>query len=271
MSKTGYKRHGFTIFLLSGCLMVMVFMGITLSTVLDGSYVKRVLTNDNNVALIRNYTNQKLGSLVNSYSPINNLSATTLSKSEVKKIINTSVDELYDGNPKLNTGDAILGTIGDNLKSESKAQGLNIGPEIDETLSSNKGIMDQIVNDNIGPINSALQNIKQIRGIVKTIILVAAILFILLAFRLRLKVGSNMLFLHHIGTVGICASILLAIVLVFIYYPVATYITSNVEYGVKDVLYNILNGIFTNYISILIMMFVLSIIDWGSTGKYKYN
>lgn len=271
MSKSIYNRHGFTLILLSLCLMIIVFMGITLSTVLNGNYVKKVVTSPSNVTLIKNYTNQKLGSIVDSYTPLNNLTATQLSDQQVKSIIDTSVNELYDGNPNLTIGSIVLSTIGDNLKKEAKADGLNIDTEIDQTVESNKGIMDQIVNNDIGPIDQSLQHIKQVKQIVKVTMAVAAIIFVLLAIRLRAKVDSNMLFLHHIGTVGICTAILLAVVLVIVYYPIATFITSNVEYNVRDVLYNILSGIFTSYISIVFMVFILSIIDWGSTGKYKYN
>lgn len=271
MSKSVYNRHGFTLILLSLCLMIVVFMGITLTTVLNGNYVKKVVSSDSNVSLIKNYTNQKLGSIVDSYSPFRDMSATQLSTGQVRSIIDTSVDELYDGDPNLTIGSVVLTTIGDNLKKQAKTNGLDIDSEIDQTVSSNKGIMDQIVNNDIGPIDQSLQHIKQIKQLVKASIIIAGIIFILLALRLRVKVKSNMLFLHHMGTVGICTAILLAIVLVIIYYPIASFITSNVEYNVRDVLYNILNGIFTSYISIVFMVFILSIIDWGSTGKYKYN
>ncbi|AKP68030.1 hypothetical protein [Companilactobacillus ginsenosidimutans] len=271
MSKSVYNRHGFTLILLSLCLMVIVFMGITLSTVLNGNYVKRVVSSESNVSLIKNYTNQKLGSIVDSYAAINDLEATQLSTDQVRTIIDSSVDELYDGDNNLTIGSVILSTIGDNLKKAAKTNGLNIDSEIDQTVSSNKGIMDQIVNNDIGPIDQSLQDIKQVQRIVKVIIGVASVLFVLLAIRLRRKTKSNMMFFHHMGTVGIITAILLAIMLVLIYYPIASYITSNVEYNVRDVLYNILNGIFTSYISIVFMVFILSIIDWGSTGKYKYN
>ncbi len=271
MSKSVYNRHGFTLVLLSLCLMVIVFSGITLSTVLNGNYVKRVVSSDSNVSLIKNYTNQKLGSIVDSYTSLNDLSATQLSNDQVKSIISSSVDELYDGDPDLTIGTVVLTTIGTNLKKEAKSNGLNIDSVIDQTVSSNKGTMDKIVNNDIGPIDEMLQNIKQLQRIVKAAIVVAGIIFVILAVRLRRKVGSNILFFHHMGTVGIITAILLAIMLVFVYYPVAGYITSNVEYNVRDVLYNILNGIFTSYISIIFMVFILSIVTWGSTGKYKYN
>ncbi|MCH4008998.1 hypothetical protein [Companilactobacillus sp.] len=271
MSKSVYNRHGFTLILLSLCLMIIVFLGITLSTVLNGNYVKKVVTSDSNVSLIKNYTNQKLGSVVDSYSPLKNMAATQLSTKQVKSIIDTSVDELYDGDPNLTIGSVVLATIGDNLKKQAKSDGLNIDTEVDQTVSSNKGIMDQIVNNDIGPIDESLQHIKEVKQLVKTVIIVASVIFILLAIRLRAKVGSNMIFLHHMGTVGIITAILLAIALVVMYYPIANLITSNVEYNIRDVLYNILNGIFTSYISIVFMVFIVSILDWGSTGKYKYN
>lgn len=273
MSKSVYNRHGFTLILLSLCMMVIVFMGITLSTVLNGKYVKKVVSSETNVTLIKNYANQKLGSIVDSYSPIriNQFSSTKLNDKEVKNIIDTSVDELYDGDPNLTIGSVVLTTIGEKLKREARSNGVNLDTDIDQTVESNRGIMDQIVDNDIGPIDQTLQHIKQIRALVKASIIVAGVIFILLAIRLRKKVGSNMIFLHHLGTVGICTSILLAIMLAIVYYPIAGFITSNVEYNVRDVLYNILNGIFTSYISIVFMVFILSIIDWGGTGKYKYN
>lgn len=271
MSKSVYNRHGFTLVLLSLCLMIIVFMGITLTTVLNGNYVKKVVSSDSNVSLIKNYTNQKLGSIVDSYTPFKNLSSTQLSSEQVKGIIDTSVDELYDGDPSLTIGSVVLTTIGDNIKKQAKADGLNIDTEVDQTVESNRGIMDQIVNNDIGPIDQSLQHIKQIKQFVKASIIVASIIFVLFAVRLWTKVKSKKLFFHHVGTVGIITAILLAIVLVIIYYPIASYITSNVEYNVRDVLYNVLNGIFTSYISIVFMVFILSIIDWGSTAKYKYN
>src|SRR5699024_9626039 len=102
MSKSlSYNRHGFTLVLLSICLMVIVFLGITLSTVLNSNYVKKVVSSETNVTLIRNYTNQRLGRLVNSYSVSSNLSAVTLTNNDVKKIISTSVDEVYNDDAQL--------------------------------------------------------------------------------------------------------------------------------------------------------------------------
>ncbi|KRK64251.1 hypothetical protein FC72_GL000563 [Companilactobacillus tucceti DSM 20183] len=270
MSKSlSYNRHGFTLFLLSICLMLIVFLGITLTTILNGDYVKKVISSDENVSLIRSYSNQKINRLVNSYSSVSSVS-TNLSRRDVKKIIGTSVDEVYDDDSKLTVGSSILDTIGGNLKRASKKQGLNIDAEINQTISVNKDLMNQMIDDDLGPINNLSIGIKRVRGIVKMIVLTLAIIFVLLAIRLRAKVGSSMLFFHHLGTVGICTSILLAILLAFIYFPIQDLISSNIEYNLHDVLYNVLNGIFLSYISIVFMVFILSLIDWGSTMKYKY-
>ncbi|WP_125713359.1 hypothetical protein [Companilactobacillus kedongensis] len=270
MSKSlSYNRHGFTLFLLSICLMLIVFLGITMTTVLNGNYVKKVVSSDENISLIRSYSNQKLSRLVNSYSSVSSIS-TDLSKHDIKKIINTSVDEMYDDDSKLTIGSSILDTIGGNLKKASKKQGLNIDAEINQTVSVNKNLMNQMIQDDLGPINNLSIAIKKVRGIVKVTIIVLAIIFVLLAIRLRAKVGSNMIFFHHIGTVGICTSILLSILLAFIYFPIQNLISSNIEYNLHDVLYNVLNGIFLSYISIVFMVLILSVIDWGSTMKYKY-
>jgi len=91
-----------------------------------------------------------------------------------------------------------------------------------------------------------------------------------LAIRLRVKVQSTMMFFHHLGTVGICTSILLALVLGCTYYPLQDLIVSNIDYNIRDVLYNVLNGIILSYISIIFMVFIVSLVDWGSTTKYKY-
>ncbi|AUI71923.1 hypothetical protein COSHB9_16980 [Companilactobacillus alimentarius] len=271
MSKSlSYNRHGFTLILLSICLMVIVFLGITLSTVLNSNYVKKVVNSETNVTLIKNYTNQRLGRLVNSYSISTNLSAVNLTNSDIKKIINTSVDEVYSDDSQLTIGSAILATISTKLKSEAKSYGLDIDPEIDSVIKSNEGLMNQIVNNDMGPIERVLVRIQTIKKLIKITMVAAAGIFILLALRLRIKVQSSMLFFHHLGTVGICTSILLAILLGCTYYPLQDLIVNNVDYNVRDVLYNILNGIFLSYISIIFMVFILSLIDWGSTMKYKY-
>lgn len=271
MSKSlSYNRHGFTLILLSVCLMVIVFLGITLSTVLNSNYVKKVVTREANVTLIKNYTNQRLGRLVNSYSASTNLSAVNLTNSDVKKIINTSVDQVYGDDSKLTIGSAILATISSKLKKEAQQYGLNIDSEIDTVINSNEDIMNQIVDNDLGPIEKVIVRIQTIKKLIKEAMIIAAIIFVLLAIRLRRKVGSNMLFFHHLGTVGICTSILLALLLVATYYPLQGLIVSNIDYNVRDVLYNVLNGILLSYISIIFMVFILSILEWGSTTKYKY-
>jgi hypothetical protein len=249
--------------------MIIVFLGITLSTLLNGNYVKKVVSSDENVSLIRSYTNQKLGRMVNSYSNISQISA-SLSNKEVKKIIDTSVDEVYGDDTNVSIGDVILSSIGTNLKSSAQKQGLSLDPEINQAVSVNKDLMNQMVNDDLGPIKEITTGIKNIKSIVKMTIIVSGIIFVLLALRLRMKVGSNMMFFHHLGTVGICTSILLGLMLGLIYYPLQNLIASNIEYNLHDVLYNVLNGIFLSYISIVFMVFILSLIDWGSTSKYKY-
>jgi hypothetical protein len=271
MSKSlSYNRHGFTLVLLSLCMMVIVFLGITLSTVLNSNYVKKVVSSDTNVTLIKNYTNQRLGRLVNSYSVSTNLSSVSLTNQDVKKIINTSVDEVYSDDSQLTIGSAILATISSKLKLEAKRNGLNIDSEIDTVIKSNEAIMNQIVDNDLGPIEKVIVRIQTIKKLIKMVMVVAAVLFVLLAIRLRVKVGSGMLFFHHIGTVGICTSILLALVLGCTYYPLQDLIVSNIDYNVRDVLYNVLNGIFLSYISIIFMVFIVSLLDWGSTMKYKY-
>lgn len=271
MSKSlSYNRHGFTLVLLSLCLMVIVFLGITLSTVLNSDYVKKVVSSETNVTLIKNYTNQRLGRLVNSYSASANLSSVSLTNQDVKKIINTSVDEVYSDDSKLTIGSAILATISSKLKAEANHYGLNIDSEIDTVISSNEDIMNQIVDNDLGPIEKVIVRIQTIKKLIKMGMVVSAVLFVLLAIRLRVKVGSNMLFFHHLGTVGICTSILLALVLGCTYYPLQDLIVSNIDYNVRDVLYNVLNGIFLSYISIIFMVFIVSLLDWGSTVKYKY-
>lgn len=271
MSKSlSYNRHGFTLILLSICLMVIVFLGITLSTVLNSNYVKKVVSSETNVTLIKNYTNQRLGRLVNSYSISTNLSSVNLTNKDVKKIINTSVDEVYSDDSQLTIGSAILATISTKLKAEAKNYGLNIDNEIDTVIKSNEDLMNQIVDNDLGPIETVIVKIQTIKKLIKTIMVAAAGIFILLAIRLRSKVGSNMLFFHHLGTVGICTSILLAIVLGCVYYPLQDVIVSNIDYNVRDVLYNVLNGIFLSYITIIFMVFIVSLVDWGSTMKYKY-
>jgi len=120
MSKSlSYNRHGFTLVLLSICLMIIVFLGITLSTVLNSNYVKKVVSSETNVTLIKNYTNQRLGRLVNSYSESANLSSVNLTNNDVKKIINTSVDEVYSDDSKLTIGSSILSTLSTKLKAEA--------------------------------------------------------------------------------------------------------------------------------------------------------
>ncbi len=271
MSKSlSYNRHGFTLILLSICLMVIVFLGITMSTVLNSNYIKKVVSSDTNVTLIKNYTNQRLGRLVNSYSISTNLSSVNLTNSDVKKIINTSIDEVYDDDSQLTIGTTILSTIGSKLKAEARNYNLDIGTEIDTVIQNSEPLMNQIVDNDLGPIERGLVKMQTIKRLIKVIIVSAAILFLLLAIRLRSKVGSNMLFFHHLGTVGICTSILLAIVLGCGYYPLQDLIITNIDYNVRDVLYNVLNGIFLSYISIIFMVFILSLIDWGSTLKYKY-
>lgn len=272
MSKSlSYNRHGFTLVLLSICLMIIVFLGITLSTVFNRDYVKKVVSSDANVSLIRSYTNQKLGRLVNNYSEVGSLSATDMSEKDIKKIINASVDDVYNDDTKLTIGNVILQTIGSNLKKEAKANGLNIDSEIDSAVNSNKGIMDQIIQNDIGPIEQMLSELQTLKKIVKLTMIISGLVFVLLALRLWSKVGSSMMFFHHIGTVGIITSILLAVLLAGTYYPLQDLIASNIEYNLRDVLYNILNGIFLSYISIVFMLFILSILDWGSTTKYKYR
>jgi len=272
MSKSlSYNRHGFTLVLLSLCLMIIVFLGITLSTVFNRDYVKKVVTSDTNVSLIRSYTNQKLGRLVNSYSSVGNLSATDMSEADIKKIISASVDDVYDDDTNLTIGDVILETIGDNLKRTANKNGLNIDSEIDSSINANKGIMNQIIEDDIGPIESMLTQLQTMQKVIKMTIIISGVIFVLLALRLWSKVGSTVMFLHHLGTVGIITSILLALLLAGTYYPLQDLIASNIEYNIRDVLYNILNGIFLSYISIVFMLFILSILDWGSTTKYKYR
>ncbi|KRK95461.1 hypothetical protein [Companilactobacillus futsaii] len=271
MSKSlSYNRHGFTLILLSICLMVIVFLGITLSTVLNSNYVKKVVSSDTNVTLIRNYTNQRLGRLVNSYSVSTDLSAVNLTNKDVRRIINVSVDEVYDDDSQLTIGSNILATISTKLKDQANKYGLNIDSEIDAVIKSNEGIMNQIVNNDLGPIESVIEQIQTIKRLIKTIMVIAAVLFVILALRLRAKVGSSMLFFHHLGTVGICTSILLAMLLGGTYFPLQDFIVNNIDYNVRDVLYNVLNGIFISYISIIFMVFIVSILDWGSTVKYKY-
>lgn len=271
MSKSlSYNRHGFTLVLLSICLMVIVFLGITLSTVLNSNYVKKVVSSETNVTLIRNYTNQRLGRLVNSYSASSNLSAVTLTNNDVKKIINTSVDEVYSDDSKLTVGTAILATISSKLKKEARQNGLNIDGEIDTVIHSNEGIMNQIVDNDLGQIDQVIEQIQTVKRLLKMIIIIAAVMFVLLAVRLRIKVGSGMLFFHHLGTVGICTSILLVVLLGCTYYPLQDLIVSNIDYNIRDVLYNVLNGILLSYISIIFMVFIVSLLDWGSTTKYKY-
>jgi len=271
MSKSlSYNRHSFTLTLLSICLMIIVFLGITLSTVLNSNYVKKVVSSDTNVTLIKNYTNQRLGRLVNSYSASANLSAVNLTNSDVKKIINTSVDEVYSDDSQLTIGSSILETISSKLKAEAKQYNLNIDAEIDTVIKSNEGIMNQIIDNDLGPIEKVIVRIQTIKKLIKVVMVASAGIFILLALRLRIKVGSNMLFFHHLGTVGICTSILLFLVLGCTYYPLQDLIVSNIDYNVRDVLYNVLNGIFLSYITIIFMVFIVSILDWGSTTKYKY-
>ncbi|AKP02600.1 hypothetical protein [Companilactobacillus pabuli] len=271
MSKSlSYNRHGFTLILLSICLMVIVFLGITLSTVLNSNYVKKVVSSDTNVTLIRNYTNQRLGRLVNSYSVSTDLSAVNLTNKDVRRIINVSVDEVYDDDSQLTIGSNILSTISTKLKDQANKYGLNIDSEIDTVIKSNEGIMNQIVNNDLGPIETVIERVQTIKRLIKTVMVIAAVLFVILALRLRAKVGSNMLFFHHLGTVGICTSILLAMLLGGTYFPLQDYIVNNIDYNVRDVLYNVLNGIFISYISIIFMVFIVSILDWGSTVKYKY-
>ncbi|APU70620.1 hypothetical protein [Companilactobacillus crustorum] len=265
-----YNRHGFTLALLSICLMIIVFLGIILSTILNSDYVKKVVSRENNVTLIKNYTNQRLGRLVNSYSASANLSAVNLTNSDVRKIINTSVDEVYSDDSKLTIGSAILATISTKLKKEANQYGLNIDSEIDEVISSNEDIMNQIVDNDLGPIEQVIEQVQTIKKLIKIVMVVAAILFVLLVTRLRIKVHSNMLFFHHLGTVGICTSILLALLLGATYYPLQDLIVGNIDYNIRDVLYNVLNGILLSYISIIFMVFIVSLIDWGSTTKYKY-
>ncbi|MFH5810172.1 hypothetical protein [Companilactobacillus sp. FL22-1] len=250
--------------------MVIVFFGITLSTVLNANYVKKVVNSESNVTLIKNYTNQRLGRLVNSYSASANLSAVNLTNSDVKKIIDTSVDEVYSGDSKLTVGSAILATISTKLKKEAQDYGLNIDSEIDTVINSNEAIMNQIVDNDLGQIEKVISQIQTIKRLIKAIMMIAAVVFILLAIRLRVKVGSNMLFFHHLGTVGICTSILLAALLGATYYPLQDMIVSNIDYNIRDVLYNVLNGILLSYISIIFMVFIVSLLDWGSTTKYKY-
>ncbi len=270
MSKSlSYNRHGFTLVLLSICLMIIVFLGITLSTVLNSNYVKKVVSSETNVTLIKNYTNQRLGRLVNSYSESANLSSVNLTNNDVKKIINTSVDEVYSDDSKLTIGSSILSTLSTKLKAEANQYGLNIDTEIDNVISSNEELMNQIVDNDLGPIEKVIVKIQTIKKLIKTVMVGAAATFIILALRLWSKVGS-MLFFHHIGTVGICTSILLALLLGCIYYPLQDLIVSNIDYNVRDVLYNVFNGIFLSYISIIFMVFIVSLIDWGSTTKYKY-
>lgn len=271
MSKSlSYNRHDITLVLLSICLMVIVFLGITLSTVLNSEYVKKVVSSDTNVTLIKNYTNQRLGRLVNSYSASSDLSAVNLTNKDVKKIINTSVDEVYGDDSKLTVGSSILAVISDKLKKEAQQYGLNIDSEIDTVIKSNEGIMNQIVDNDLGPVEQVIEQIQTIKRLIKTVMIIAAVLFVLLAIRLRVKVGSTMMFLHHLGTVGICTSILLALILGATYYPLQDLIVSNIDYNVRDVLYNVLNGIILSYISIIFMVFIVSLLDWGSTTKYKY-
>lgn len=271
MSKSlSYNRHGFTLVLLSVCLMVIVFLGITLSTVLNSNYVKKVVSSDTNVTLIKNYTNQRLGRLVNSYSASSDLSSVNLTDKDVKKIINTSVDEVYGDDSKLTIGNAILATISTKLKKEAQQYGLNIDSEIDTVISSNESIMNQIIDNDLGPIEQVIEQIQTIKKLIKVVMIAAGIIFVLLALRLRAKVGSNMLFFHHLGTVGICTSILLALLLAGTYYPLQALIVSNIDYNIRDVLYNVLNGILLSYISIIFMVFIVSLVEWGSTTKYKY-
>ncbi|MQS75400.1 hypothetical protein FHL06_03195 [Lactobacillus halodurans] len=271
MSKSlSYNRHGFTLILLSICLMVIVFLGITLSTVLNSNYVKKVVSSETNVTLIKNYTNQRLGRLVNSYSISSNLSSVDLTNQDVKKIINTSVNEVYNDDPKLTIGSTILATISSKMKNEASRYGLDIDSEIDTVINSNESIMNQIVDNDLGPIEQVIVKIQTIKRLIKMGIIVAGAIFVLLAIRLRVKVRSNMLFMHHIGTVGICTSILLFLLLGCTYYPLQDLIVSNIDYNTRDVLYNVLNGIFLSYVSIIFMVFIVSILDWGSTMKYKY-
>lgn len=271
MSKSlSYNRHGFTLILLSICLMVIVFLGITLSTVLNSNYVKKVVSSETNVTLIRNYTNQRLGRLVNSYSASSDLSAVNLTNKDVKKIINVSVDEVYSDDSRLTIGSSILSTISGKLKKEAKQYGLNIDSEIDTVINSNEDIMNQIVDNDLGPIEQVIEQVQTIKKLIKLIMVIAAVAFVLLAIRLRVKVGSNMLFFHHLGTVGICTSILLALLLGATYYPLQDLIVSNIDYNIRDVLYNVLNGILLSYISIIFMVFIVSLLEWGSTTKYKY-
>jgi len=271
MSKSlSYNRHGFTLILLSICLMVIVFLGITLSTVLNSNYVKKVVSSEANVTLIKNYTNQRLGRLVNSYSVSTNLSSVNLTNKDIKKIINTSVDEVYSDDSQLTIGSTILSTISSKMKDEARHYGLNIDSEIDTMIQSNENIMNQIVDNDLGPIERVIIRVQTIKRLIKLVIVVAAIMFVLLSIRLRMKVGSGMLFFHHLGTVGVCTSILLLLVLGCTYYPLQDLIVSNIDYNVRDVLYNVLNGIFLSYISIIFMVFIISILDWGSTTKYKY-
>lgn len=271
MSKSlSYNRHGFTLVLLSLCLMVIVFLGITLSTILNSNYVKKVVSSDTNVTLIKNYTNQRLGRLVNSYSASTNLSAVSLTDKDVKKIINTSVDEVYSDDSQLTIGTAILATVSSKLKAEATQYGLNINDEIDTVIKSNEGIMNQIVDNDLGPIEKGIVRIQTIKKAIKVTMWIAAVIFVLLAIKLRIQVGSNMLFFHHIGTVGICTSILLALLLACTYYPLQDMIVSNIDYNVRDVLYNVLSGIFLSYISIIFMVFIVSLLDWGGTSKYRY-
>lgn len=250
--------------------MVIVFLGITLSTVLNSNYVKKVVSSDTNVSLIRNYTNQRLGRLVNSYSASSDLSAVNLTNKDVKKIINTSVDEVYSDDSKLTVGSAILATISTKLKKEAKQYGLNIDSEIDTVINSNEDIMNQIVDNDLGQIEAVISQIQTIKKLIKMVMIIAAVLFVLLAIRLRAKVGSTMIFFHHLGTVGICTSILLALIMGVTYYPLQNLIISNIDYNIRDVLYNVLNGILLSYISIIFMVFIVSLLDWGSTTKYKY-
>ena len=271
MSKSlSYNRHGFTLVLLSICLMVIVFLGITLSTVLNSNYVKKVVSSETNVTLIRNYTNQRLGRLVNSYSVSSNLSAVTLTNNDVKKIISTSVDEVYNDDAQLTVGSAILATISSKLKKEAQQYGLNIDGEIDTVIHSNEGIMNQIVNNDLGQIERVIGKIQTIKRLIKVLMVVSAVIFVLLSIRLRIMVGSSMLFFHHLGTVGICTSILLALLMGCTYYPLQDLIASNIDYNIRDVLYNVLNGILLSYISIIFMVFIVSLLEWGSTTKYKY-
>lgn len=271
MSKSlSYNRHGFTLVLLSICLMVIVFLGITLSTVLNSNYVKKVVSSETNVTLIRNYTNQRLGRLVNSYSVSSNLSAVTLTNNDVKKIISTSVDEVYNDDAQLTVGSAILATISSKLKKEAQQYGLNIDGEIDTVIRSNEGIMNQIVNNDLGQIERVIGKIQTIKRLIKVLMVVSVVIFVLLSIRLRIMVGSNMLFFHHLGTVGICTSILLALLMGCTYYPLQDLIASNIDYNIRDVLYNVLNGILLSYISIIFMVFIVSLLEWGSTTKYKY-